>query len=486
MPRAAFRYRLPGNVQTLYVHGARTVAVSVLLGLGMVPCALAANSTRVRSNGHGASVSGSSTGEWVSYLQQLQRYVSQQPEVASQQALVNASKAQVRAQQGNLGLNLGLTYNDYPQGAGASVSGAGTGTSTGGSFTNLRQYGEGRLSWGVLDFFARRPGLIDNARATESQHRSDFEAAEIQTEQSLIADEVAAWAASPARKALKRGLQRATHAKAKLGLAAEASMANITHATPQRVTEALTLYSQLRSALAALPEAIPNAPTVPTDFSVLPLHAPPFGAVQKIAGNSPQAASYRAQADAASGEARSYWGNGVHLDVYGGYITEKRQGSGFKSGPELGASLTIPIGSTDHDKTVAAQWRAKAESLDAQAAIIQQQRQLYQLRQQWASDAASMEAAEASMQRQATLLSKMKIRARYPKSGVAPEPWQLDMQAARFWLSVGEVWDKRRQWVQDTLIWAIYDPGYLQSAARRSNPNVIHSLCAPLASCVQE
>lgn len=455
-------------------------ALTASLTLAASPCVFAAGNTQqtaAKSQAQSAQASNTAS-SWQTYLRHLSHYVNQQPEVTAQRARVNAGKADVSAQKGNIGLKAGINYENYPNGVG---------TSTGGSFTNLRQRGEARLSWGLLDFFARRPGRIEQAKGSENQHRYDASTAEIQTEQTLISDEVAAWAASPARKALKRGLQQAMNAKTKLGLAARASMANITHATPQRVTEALTVYSQIRSRLAALPETEPNAPRVPTNFSVLPLHAPRITAIKKIAQNSPQVKSYEAQSNAAAGEAQSYWGNGVHLNVFGGYITEKRQGTNkFKNGPEYGASLTIPIGTMDHDKANAAKWRAKANSLDAKAAIIKQQRQLFQLRQQWSSDAASMEAAEADMQRQATMLNKMKIRAKYPKSGQAPEPWQLDMQAAKFWLSVGEVWDKRRQWVQDTLTWALYDPSYLQTYARPSNPSAVHSLCAPLTSCEKE
>lgn len=479
MLRKTFSCRQSMNDRSMVFTGARAIALAASVTVAAAPCALAAAKTnRNQSNSQNSATMQSSSGKWDSYLHNLHQYVSQQPEVAAQQARVNAGQSDVSAQEGNLGLKADVNYEDYPNGVG---------TSSGGSFTNLRQRGEARLSWGLLDFFARRPGRIEQAKGTENQHRYDAKTAELQTEQTLISDEVAAWAASPARKALKRGLQRAMDAKTKLGLAAKASMANITHATPQRVTEALTVYSQIRSRLAALPQTVPNAPTVPTDFSVLPLHAPRIAVIKRIAKNAPQVESYRAQAKSASGKAQSYWGNGVRLNVFGGYITEKRQGStGFKSGPEYGAGLTIPIGTTNHDKANAAQWRAKADSLDAKAAVIKQRRQLFQLRQQWSSDAASMEAAEADMQRQATILNKMKVRAKYPKSGKAPEPWQLDLQAAKFWLSVGKVWDQRRQWVQDTLTWALYDPSYLQTYARPSNPNAIHSLCAPLSSCVQE
>src|SRR5699024_1350219 len=122
---------------------------------------------------------------------------------------------------------------------------------------------------------------------------------------------------------------------------------------------------------------------------------------------------------------------------------------------------------------------------EAKAAVVKQNRYLRRLRQQWASDVADLKAAEASMQRQATLLHKMHVRAQHPASGKAPEPWELDLQSAKFWLSVGKVWNKRRQWVQDTLVWALYDPDYLRQFVRSGNANAVPSLCAPLTSCNQ-
>jgi exonuclease VII small subunit len=412
---------------------------------------------------------------WQTYMRKLGRYVHEQPAMAAQEARVKAAQAEAGAEEGDLNLKLTGRYTYYPNGVGSGEEAR---------FTDLKQRAEGRLSWGILGFLARRPGRIKNAKETAERHKYESKVARLSTQTALLEEEIADWAAAPERKALKRGLEKAKAAKQKLGLARQSSLAQITGATSQRVTTALNVSSQIQKRLAALPQAAPKAPQVPKDYSVLPLHAPRLAVIRKIAKNSPRVKSLRAQSKAASGKAQSYWGNDVDLSVYGGYITEKRKDqNNFKSGPEVGVVLTIPIGTAGAGKSSAANYRAKARKLQAQAAVVKQRRYLRQLRQQWAKDTAALQAQEADMERQAALLHKLEQRAQHPASGKAPEPWETNLQAAKFWLAVGQVWNKRRQWVSDTLTWALYDPSYLERFSRPSNPNVGHSLCAPLSSC---
>lgn len=430
------------------------------------------------ASAEGASTPASPTARaWRGYLQKLQHYVEKQPSVAAEKARSKAAHANVAAEEGDLNLKLTGSYSYYPNGVGTSSSG---------SFTNLKQRAEGRLSWGLLGFLSRRPGRIQHAKASAKQHKSEARVARLKTEKALLEEEIARWAATPERKALKRALRKASDAKSKLGLAHQSSLVQVTGATSERVTTALNLYSRIHSRLATLPRSKAESPPVPKNYSVLPLHPPQLKSIQEMAKNSARAKSYRAQSRAAEGKAQSFWGNGIDLNVYGGYISEKRKDVGkFKSGPEVGLKLTIPIGTNYADKGSAAEWTAKAKKLEAKAAIARQGRYLHQLRNQWVSDAANLKAAAAAMQRQATLLHKMKLRAEHPASGKAPEPWELDLREAKFWLSVGKVWNNRRQWVQDTLTWALYNPDYLQQASRAGNANAVNSLCAPLSSCMK-
>lgn len=413
---------------------------------------------------------------WPAYLDGLRKFIDTQPSGAAARALANAGHADVDAQKGDLGLDFSGGFTDYP-------SGAGTGTGNTGSFTDLQQYGEARINWRVLAFFGRRPGRIELARANAQMAAAQGRVDTVQAQQDTLDEGLAAWAAVHQRDALDRALRYAKKANDQLADARQSAAASLTGATAEQVTSALQLYNTINGGLAKLPPPTSTGPRLPADYSVLPFQAPSLEDVQQAANLSPTVQTHLAAARADTAQARSLWGNGVDVTIYGGYVAEKRQTvNTLQSGPEAGLTITVPIGNSDHKKQVAARWRAKADRLQARAATVKQAHALQQLRQRWVTDVSGLQVNEAAMQREATVLHTMRVRAGHSASGKAPEPWAVNLQAATFWLSVNDVWNARAQWMHDVLTWALYAPGYLQQIRRPSAPNAL-SLCAPLASC---
>ncbi|TAM12962.1 MAG: hypothetical protein EPN72_11735 [Nevskiaceae bacterium] len=426
--------------------------------------------------GERSSASTDSVPNWPAYLDRLRKFIDTQASGAAARALANAGQADVDAQKGDLGLNFTGGFTDYP-------SGAGSGTGNTSSFTDLQQYGEARISWGVLGFFGRRPGRIEFARANAKMAAAQGRVDSLQAQQDTLDDGLAAWAAVHQRDALSRALHYAEKANDQLTDARRSAAASLTGATAEQVTSALQLYNTINSSLAKLPPAASAGPRLPADYSVLPLQAPSPEDIQQAANLSPTVQTHLAASRADTAQARSLWGNGVDVTIYGGYITEKRQtANSLQSGPEAGLTIVVPIGNSDHKKQLAARWRAKADQLQARAATIKQTHALQQLRQQWTTDVSGLQVNEAAMQREATVLHTMHVRAGHSASGKAPEPWTVNLQAAAFWLSVSNVWNARAEWMRDVLTWALYAPGYLQQIRRPGSPNAL-SLCAPLASC---
>ncbi|HEX7381482.1 MAG TPA: hypothetical protein VF265_04925 [Nevskiaceae bacterium] len=423
---------------------------------------------------------------WQAWLGKLRNYAQSRATGEAAQALTQAADADVRSARGNVGLNLTGGFTDYPNGAGTGSGGSGGSAAgaTNNTFTDLRQYAEARINWGILGFFARRPARIDYAKANADEVRYQNEIDGFTAQQALVDEGVAAWASPRARQALQRALDYAQQAQQKLGVAYRAPTARITGTTIEQVQTAGTLESRIRGALAGLPAVRAAGPALPADYSTLPLQPPSPEQLQQIAAGAPQAQLHEAQARSNAALARTYWGNGVDVSVYGGYIAEKRADvGGLQSGPEVGLRLTVPIGTEDHEKRVAAEWRAKAQRYQAKAAVQQRDQALRQMAQQWAGDAASLQAAEGAMQSQASRLHTMRVRAQHPASGVAPEPGVVALQAANFWFSVGQVWQARAEWMRDVLTWGLFDPAWLQRAGRPANAGAAGSLCAPLASC---
>ncbi|HEU0198170.1 MAG TPA: hypothetical protein VFQ88_13280 [Nevskiaceae bacterium] len=423
---------------------------------------------------------------WQGYFKKLQDYTQSRATGKAATALTQAANADIRSQRGNVGLNLTGGFTDYPNGGGTGNGGSGGSAAgaTNNTFTDLRQYAEARVNWKILGFFARRPARIDYARANADEVRDQNEIDDLTAQQALVDEGVAAWASAHARRALEHALTQAQQAQKKLGAAYRAPTAHITGSTIEQVQTAGTLESRVRGALAGLAAAHPVGPALPADYATLPLQPPTPKKLQRIAEGAPQVALHEAQARSNAALARTYMGNGVDVSVYGGYIAEKRAEVGrLQSGPEVGLRLTVPIGTEDHEKRVAAEWRAKAQRYQAKAAVHQRDQALRQLAQQWVGDVASLQAAEVSMQSQAGRLHTMRLRAQQPASGVAPEPGVVALQAASFWYSVGQVWQARAQWMQDVLTWGLFDPTYLQRASRPANAGAGESLCAPLKSC---
>ncbi|MDN5874613.1 MAG: hypothetical protein L0H29_09575, partial [Sinobacteraceae bacterium] len=414
---------------------------------------------------------------WRGYFAQLRSFVDAQPSGQAAKALTKAASAEVDARQGDLGLDMTASFTDYP-------NGAGSGTATNNTFTNLRQYGELRLNWQILGFFTRRPGRVDSARAQAEQRHYQNQIDKLQVQQAILIQQVAAWASAYQHKALERGRTHAEAARHKIGLAHSAPTAHITGTTLQQVRSAAEISQQIRSALAGLPQVAPQGPQLPTDYSALPLQPPSAGTAADIARKAPQVLRHRALARADSALARSYWGNGVKLGVYGGYIVQQRMDqNGVQNGPEAGLKLTVPIGSEVHNKRAAAQWRAKAEQQQAKASIRKRTRYMQQLRKQWLRDAAALQADKAAMKRSFGRLHTMNLRAKHSAAGIAPEPGTLSMQTAKFWLLVSQVWKARAKWMTDALTWGLIDPTLFRHTRQSGSSTSVRSLCAPLDSC---
>lgn len=419
--------------------------------------------------------------DWNYFLGKLQEVATQSPDMAAEQARLEASRAMYASERGDTGLELSGSYTNYPEGSGAETGGA---AGTSGGFTNLEEYQEARLTLDLMDLLARRTSRVDSAEALVEKARYDMKEASTESTITLMEDAVTAWAYQYRREALHEALERVEEAKRKLKLSESASLPEITKATPTSVAEALILHSQVQSDLEAISPFIPTTPDLPPDFSVLPLSAPGEEDIIRVANNDPAARSFQAESIALQEEAESLRGNGVELSIYGGYVVQSvRDTSGTEEGPQFGARLTIPLGSSQHHERAAREYESHAAKMDAQAALHQRQRDLLDLRDSWAQSVAQLNDAQENMRQQAKLLENMNQRAAAPRAGQAPEPWEVDMQAARFWNAVATVWEQRAAWIQNVLTWGLMEPEYLQARARPANPQAASSLCAPLESC---
>lgn len=415
---------------------------------------------------------------WLVFLNQLKEVAESSPEIMAEAALLDAEKENYYAEQGDLGLEFSLSHTRYPGGSGSS--------SSGGGLTALEQYSEARISIDLMHLLARRSSSIDSAKARVegAQHEMDLKATAATIR--FMEDAVTAWTYGFRREALKNALASIDNARSKLKLSEQAEMPEITKATPTKVAEAIILYSEINNNLKAISPLTPKIPRLPNDFSILPTTPPDGDDIYKLASKDLNAQILKAQSLAYKEEAESLRGNGVSLSLYGGFVEQETQtssGIDTEDGPQYGAQLTVPLGSNQHHLRKKAEFESHAAKLGALAAVRNSQRSLVELRDHWAEAVARMNQAQENMRQQAALLSKLRRRAGSPGSGQAPEPWEVDMQAAVFWTAVANVWEKRAVWVTDALTWGLLSPEYLQANARTGNAQSSRSLCAPYVSC---
>lgn len=447
-------------------NACRTLAAITALALALaVPATRAAGKSAQGTNGHGP---------WGRFLQQVRTQAAASPGARAAHADVEAGRADVSAAQRDTGLSLDGNTQYYPNGVGAGASSG---------FTNLRQRAEIRVDWNMLDFLARRGGRIDRARAKRQLARAKARQARLAAASRIVGAAACAWA-TPRQK---RALQRAGH-DARLALkharaAENAPSTALVRKAERTRPDAARLEGRIQEQLAALGACEGPAPRLPDDWSRLPLRAPAADTVKALAHGDPRVAELRARSAASHGRAGSLAADGVKIRLFGGYVAERRQDlAGTQTGPEIGASISVPLGSAGGDSRAAAQWRAQSLSLRAQAVLRQRERQLGRLRQQWAQAAARIESTGNRLRQAHRQLHKLALRAAHQAAGNAPEPWEIELQRARLWLDVDRLWQARRQWMQSLLVWTLRSPGYLQ-AHHNSHAAPPSGLCAPLAGC---
>ncbi|HYW03000.1 MAG TPA: TolC family protein [Gammaproteobacteria bacterium] len=446
--------------------GCWTLAAMTALALVLsAPAAGAAGKPAQGGNGHGT---------WAQFLDQVRSQAAGSPAAKAAHADVRAGQADASAAEHDTGLSLDGNTQYYPNGVGAGASSG---------FTNLRQRAEIRVDWNMLDFIARRGGRIDRAQARKQLARAKARQARLQAASQIVDDAACAWATPRRTKALQRARHDARLALKHARAAENAPSTALARKAEQMTPTAASLAGQIQARLAGLETCSGPVPRLPGEWSALPLQAPSGGAVTALARHDPRVAELRARAAVSEGRAGSLTADGVKIRLFGGYVAERRQDlAGTQTGPEIGASITVPLGSAGGDSRAAAQWRARSLSLQAQAMLRQRQRQLRQLRQQWARAAARIESTGDQLRQAHRQLHRLELRAAHQAAGNTPEPWEIELQRARLWLDVDRMWQARRQWVQSVLTWTLRSPKYLQEH-HHGHGAPASGLCAPLAGC---
>lgn len=420
----------------------------------------------------------SSIQPWIAYMQKLKAQAKDTASVQSALAGVKAGHGAVAAQTGDRDISLDANYTNYPNGGGSS-------TGTSGSFTNLEQRAEIRANWGLLDFFGRRPGRISSAEAKVNAAQANVTYERQNRQQYLVGESIAAWAARQQRQALQNALSDLKNANEALDKLQNHSLSpNLANAVTQASNRALKLQAQIEQQLAGLPEPGQSLPLPPDSYWTLPKQPPSSNTLQQVAQNTPLAAKLRAQAKSFDAQTRANWAKNYHFKIYGGYVQERVHGqSGTQHGPEVGASLTIPIGGGGGGARANAHWQAQQKALAAKAAIQQQQQLLQQLRLQWVQAATNLRSQINVVRHQAKQVNIMRQRYVSGAGAKTPEPWQLQIEGAEFWTSVANTWKARGQWVQAVLTWTVYDNGYLAAHAPSNASAPPKGLCSPLPQC---
>lgn len=222
---------------------------------------------------------------------------------------------------------------------------------------------------------------------------------------------------------------------------------------------------------------------------MLPQRAPGSDDIVRLANRSTEAKILQLEATALDEEAESFRGNGVDLDLYAGQVYQSRgAGAGGASsdrqeGAQFGAVLTIPLGANDHYQGKSRKWQAQARRQEAADALLRRQQELIELRNDWSQSVAALSRSTERMRQQNRILTQMRQLAGQPSSGRAPHPWQIDVEAARFWLRVADTWRERGDWLANVLAWSVVEPEYLVDRFRDSNLAQENALCAPLYEC---
>lgn len=441
--------------------------------------ALAAGPLSCAAATAGAQPSASSSARpWLAYMQKLEAQAQQTPAVQSALAGVKAEHGAVSARTGDRDLSLDANYTDYPNGAG---------TGTNGSFTNLQQRGEIRASWGMLDFFGRRPGRIASAKAQVQAAQANVAYTRQDRQGSLVNISVAQWSAHHQREALRHALSDLHNANQALDKLQNHSLSTSLAETVNAASDrALKLQAQIEQRLASLPAPDHTLPLPPASYWTLPEQPPSESDLTRVAKHTPLAAKLQAQSQSFDAQTRAHWAQNFKFKIYGGYVHEKvRNESGYQNGPEVGASLSIPIGGGGGGSRANAHWQAQQKALAAKAAIQQQQQQLRQLRQQWTQAISNLKSQTDLLRHQAKRVNILHQRYVTGAGAKTPEPWQLQIQKAEFWSSVAATWRVRGQWIQAVLDWSVYDPGYLRQHASAHVPPASKGLCSPLPQCPQ-
>lgn len=447
-------------------------ATMAALALALSPAVLA----RTQPANPTAQTSAAPAGPWLAYLRKLKSGAGQSASVQSAMAGVKAADGSVSAQTGDRDLSLDANYTDYPNGAG---------TGPNGSFTNLQQRGEIRADWGMLDFFGRRPGRIASAKAKVAAAQANVVYTTQQRESMVVNRSVAQWSAAHQRQALQHALsdlQEANQALRKLQNRALGPRLSAT--VNQAYDRALSLQIKVSDRLAALPARDHTLPAPPVSYWSLPRKAPSAAQLARVAKHAPRAAQLRAQAQSYKAQSRAHWAQHFKFNVYAGYVHEKvRNLGGYQNGPEVGASLTIPLGGWGGGQRANARWQARQQHLAAQAAQQQQARYLRQVRAQWVQAVANLHSEIDLLRHQAQRYHVLHERYVSGAGTKTPEPWQLQIQGAEFWQAVAGTWRARGHWVKAVMLWTVLDQSYLHHHTP-SGPNVAtQSLCAPLAHC---
>ncbi|NKI17050.1 TolC family protein [Spongiibacter sp. KMU-166] len=462
------------------VYGALSLAVAVALS----GASISAMAQDVPAGQAAASPESQSQSEmpWAAFLEQLREVAMSSPAMMAESSLLEAERQNYYAERGDLGLNLSVSHTRFPESSGSEIDD--------GAVSELEEYSEARLSLDLMHLLARRGSAVDGAKARVESAEYEMALKANQAAVNLMEDAVTAWTYRYRREALRNALAGVESAKGKLRLSESAAMPEITKATPVKVAEAIILHSEVKNKLDSISPLIPNIPTPPGDFSMLPLTPPSGDEINQVANQDLNAQRLRAESMAFAEEAESLRGNGMALSIFGGYVERKSSPTDIDSdtaastsGPQYGVQLNIPLGSRQYHQRRAAEYQAHAATLGANAAVRQSQRALVKLRDQWAESVARLNQAQEYMRQQATLLSQMKKRSRSPGSGRAPEPWEVDMQETVFWNAVADVWEERAQWIQNALTWGLLNPQYLHAHSREPNPESSYTLCAPYGAC---
>lgn len=422
----------------------------------------------------------SSQQQWLMFIDSILEQAKSSGDIQGRAHELRALRAETDAERGDTGLSLVASYSDYPNGLGGGQSDA----------DNLESYSELRLNYRLLDQILRKGGRVDAAKFREKQAEILVKAQQSAVAIELANESAVAWSEGFQRQALKRALSAIQAAKRKLELAAGASMPEITNATLENEAQTLILHKEITSAFDRLSPFDSRAPQLPADYTALPLTAPDSKAIIRAAKTSTEAKILELEAQALQAEARSFSGNGVELDVYAGHVSQDRggdtgvtAGSASDSGNQFGAVLTVPLGSEDSHRKKSRNWRAKARQEEARAAVELRQRELIQLRNQWSEAVSNLSRRTEQLRQESRILNRMQTRAKHPGSGQAPQPWELDVAEARFWLRVADIWQARGEWASHVLSWAVIDPKQFKAALNAGHKTDIHSLCAPIKNC---